>query len=312
MPGASYFPASYDRTTKVISTMVCVLMLGVALISQSVLVCGVTLIALLVAYGLSPRGYVVANRTIQIKRLLKDVSISLEGAREIRVAGCDDLKGCFRLWGSGGFFGYYGLFRTSTLGNCTWYVTARQRPVILLTETKTVFFSPDDANGFLAAVRSEVPLLERPATPTAIGPVSRTGMWIGLGVGAVTLALVAAALMYSPGPPKYTLGDDTLAIHDRFYAFTLRAADADVNGIRVVDVRWDPEWHITARTNGFSNAHYHSGWYKVASGAKVRMYRADATQLVLIPPKAAGPPVLLEVEDPDAFAAELRRRWRKP
>jgi hypothetical protein len=311
MPG-TWFPASYDRTTRIISAMACVLILGVALVSRNVLVGGVALIALLVSYGLSPRGYVIANRTITVKRLLKDVEISLEGAREIRVAGCDDLKGCFRLWGSGGLFGYYGLFRTSRLGNCTWYVTARQRPVILVTETKTILLSPDDVDGFLAVMRSEVPMLQQPAAPTAIGPVSRTGMWIGLGVGAAALALVAAALMYSPGPPKFTLGDDTLAIHDRFYAFTLHAADADVSGIRVVDVRRDPEWHITARTNGFSNAHYHSGWYKVASGAKVRMYRADATRLVLIPPKAAGPPVLLEVEDPEAFAAELHRRWGNP
>ncbi|MCE5311503.1 MAG: PH domain-containing protein [Acidobacteriales bacterium] len=311
MPDA-WFPASYDRTTKIISTMVCVLILGIAIISRNAVVGAVGLATILVSYGLSPRGYAIANRTITVKRLLKDIEISLEGAREIRAAGRDDLKGCFRLWGSGGLFGYYGLFRTSRLGNCTWYVTARHRPVILVTETKTILLSPDDVDGFLAAMRSEVPMLQQPATPTAIGPVSRTGMWIGLGVGAAVLTLVAAAMTYSPGPPKFTLSDDTLAIHDRFYAFTLHAADADVSGIRVIDVRRDPEWHITARTNGFSNAHYHSGWYRVASGAKVRMYRADATRLVLIPPAAAGAPLLLEAEDPDAFAAELRRRWGKP
>jgi hypothetical protein len=199
------------------------------------------------------------------------------------------MRGGFRLWGSGGLFGYYGLFWTSRLGKCTWYVTSRKRPVVVIAESKTTLFSPDDADGFLAAIRAEVPLPVQPTPGAPVEEASHAGLWVGIGVGVVTLAIVAAAFLYSPGPPKYTLGPDSLAIHDRFYAVTLRASQVDVGRIRVVDARHDPEWRPTSRTNGYANAHYKSGWFRVASGAKVRMYRADATRLVLIRTRLVNP-----------------------
>ena len=59
-----------------------------------------------------------------------------------------------RLWGNGGLFGYYGLFTTSRLGKCTWYVTSRSKAVVVVTDAKTTLFSPDDPASFIAAVRS--------------------------------------------------------------------------------------------------------------------------------------------------------------
>ena len=129
--------------------------------------------------------------------------------------------------------------------------------------------------------------------------------------GAVLFLVLAAAgfaLVYSPGAPGYSLTRDTLSIHDRFYPVTLRADAVDVGGIRIVDVA-DPEWRPIARTNGFSNRHYHSGWYRLAGGRLVRLYRADSQKLVLLPPKGSGTAVLLEVPDPARFIAGLQREW---
>lgn len=77
--------------------------------------------------------------------------ISLEGLREARRANADDMQGAIRLWGSGGFFGYYGLFRTSRLGRCWWYVTNRRNLVVVIAG-QTALFSPDDVDGFLASL----------------------------------------------------------------------------------------------------------------------------------------------------------------
>jgi hypothetical protein len=288
MPGAS-FPVSYDRTTKIISVFVCALLLGIVLITGNAVAGCISLLVVVFAYGYSPRGYTIASRSIAVKRLFTTAHVSLEGAREARLATADDMRGAFRLWGSGGLFGYYGLFWTSRLGKCTWYVTSRKRPVVVIAESKTTLFSPDDADGFLAAIRAEVPLPVQPTPGAPVEEASHAGLWVGIGVGVVTLAIVAAAFLYSPGPPKYTLGPDSLAIHDRFYAVTLRASQVDVGRIRVVDARHDPEWRPTSRTNGYANAHYKSGWFRVASGAKVRMYRADATRLVLIRTRLVNP-----------------------
>jgi hypothetical protein len=80
----------------------------------------------------------------------------------------------------------------------------------------------------------------------------------------------------------------------------------------VVDFDVDREWRPTERTNGFGNAHYHSGQFRVAGGQTVCLYRADGRRLVLLPPNGDGMAVLLEAQDPDKFAAEVRRLWTSP
>jgi hypothetical protein len=50
----------------------------------------------------------------------------------------------------------------------------------------------------------------------------------------------------------------------------------------------------------------------VASGKTVRLYRADGTRLVLLPPKGDGAAVLLETREPEKFVVEMRRKWAGP
>jgi len=64
-----------------------------------------------------------------------------------------------------------------------------------------------------------------------------------------------------------------------------------------------------ARVCGFANAHYHSEWFKVAGGEKVRVYWADGRFLVPIPPKAKGAPVLMEVNQPESFIQMAWQAW---
>jgi hypothetical protein len=207
-------------------------------------------------------------------------------------------------------FGYYGLFRTSEFGKCWWYVTNRQNTVVVITDEKTALFSPDDVDGFLAAIRAPVQVPERPVGHRDLrAGGSSAGMWIGVAIGAVSLVLVAFAFLYSPGPPSYTLTADALTIHDRFYPVTLSAAGVDVARVKLVDISVDREWRPTMRTNGFANSHYRSGWFRVANGQKVRLYRADGTRLLLLPPKGDGAAVLMEVKYPEQFLDELRRQW---
>ena len=83
----------------------------------------------------------------------------------------------------------------------------------------------------------------------------------------------------------------------------------DIEHIRLIDVGADADWRpSSARTNGFANAHYRSGRFRVASGKTVRMYRADSTHLVLLPPKGDGTAVLLEAADPEKLMREVRQR----
>lgn len=312
--GAQSFSASYDRATKIITVVVCVFLASIGIFTKIFAVAALGLLVIAACYAYSPRGYAVEGRSIIVKRLIGRVRIPLEGIREIRAATADDLRGALRLWGNGGVFGYYGLFRTAKLGRCTWYITNRAKAVVLVTGTKTAVLSPDDVDGFLAAVRAEAP--QMPSTPFtgAIEPRGGGLAWIGGVVAVLALAAVAFGFLYSPGPPGLTLTSDALAIHDRFYPVTLRAADVDVAHIKVVDLSIDKEWQPTRRTNGFANSHYRSGWFQVANGQKVRLYVAGGRRLVLLPPNGGGAAVLVEVPEPEKFVEEVQRalggRWK--
>ncbi len=298
------FSASYDTTTKVISGAVPVVFLAIVVATHSVVAGCLCALILIGAYAWSPRGYAVSGGCIEVNRLIGNARIPLDGIRQARRATADDFRGCIRLFGNGGLFGYYGLFRTSKLGKSTWYVTNRGKAVVVVTGAKTALFSPDDVEGFIAAIGA-------PAAAVSViqDGGSRPGTLIGVAIGIVAAAVAAFAMLYSPGPPSYTLTPESLTIHDRFYPVTLNAASVDVEHVRVIDLDVDREWRPTERTNGFANSYYRSGWFRVASGKTVRMYRAGGTRLVLLPPKGDGAAVLLETREPKRFVVEVREKW---
>ncbi len=303
--------APYDTTTKVTTAAICVLFVVLYLAVHVIPILVISAAIIIVSYLYSPRGYAISDGAIVIKRLVGNVRLPLEAVRESRRTTAEDLSGTLKLWGNGGLFGYYGLFRTSKLGKCSWYVTNRGNTVVVVTAAKTAIFSPDDVDGFLAAIQAAAP-----AMGGASGDATRSegrgipvGAMAGIVIGTSALALVAVALLYSPGPPRYDLTPRTLRIHDRFYPVTLQAGEVDVANVRVVDLTMDKEWRPTMLTNGFANAHYRSGWFRVANGQTVRIYRADGLRLVLLPPKSNGAAVLIEVKDPDQFAREVREEW---
>jgi hypothetical protein len=106
-----------------------------------------------------------------------------------------------------------------------------------------------------------------------------------------------------------TLTFAALTIHDRFYPVTLQSDAVEVSQIRLVDLATDPDWRPTRRTNGFANSHYQSGWFRVANGQKVRLYRAGGGGAVLFPPKTGGTAVLYQAANPEEFMNEVRASW---
>ena len=308
------FSCSYDSMAKTISVVVTVTLALVAILTRNPFVAGLGTALVLLTFAWSPRGYTVDGQTLLVHRLSGSVRIPLQEIRELRAGAADDFQGAVRLFGNGGLFGYYGLFQTATLGKSTWYVTNRDRAVVIVTSTKTFVVSPDDVEGFLATVRSvvRVPVAASGSAVQTV-PVRRnfTGVLAAVAIALVVLAIAAFATLYSPGPPGYTLTPQALTIHDRFYPVTLHAGEVDVAGVRVVNLDTDTEWRLTARTNGFANAHYHSGQFRAANGQSVRLYWADGRRLVLLPPKGSGTPVLLQTADPDSFIAEVKRQWRQ-
>ncbi|HWC98797.1 MAG TPA: PH domain-containing protein [Candidatus Sulfopaludibacter sp.] len=306
---------SYDSTAKVITIATFAILGVVAAASQSMVALGIAAVILVLSYAWSPRGYRIEGRSILVERLLGTARLALEDVREVRQAAGDDLDGCIRLFGNGGVFGYYGLFRTAKLGKTTWYVTDRSKIVVVVTGAKTALFSPDDVEGFLAGVRGSAPVtgnVERPVLSDGLRrtacSANTTVMLVGGALGMVALLVVAVALLYAPGPPSYTLTNDSLTIHDRFYPLTVYASGVDVSGIRIVDLEVNTSWRPVERTNGFANSHYQSGSFRLANGDIVRLYRAGGRQLVLLPAKGGGPTVMIQAEN---LIPSLRQAWGK-
>lgn len=305
MSGSLDFPAKYDNTARGVSIAVAVLLGSVVVATHSPIFAIPLLLIVVVSYVLAPQGYAVADGFLVVRRVAGNIRIPLNDIRSIHAADSGDLTGSIRLWGSGGLFGYYGLYRTPGIGVCRWYVTDRSRPVFV-TAGKTYVVSPLDTDAFIAALPSGAADL----TTVAESNLQRNlGRYIGLAIGGVAIALVTATLLYAPGPPGYTLTPDSLTIHDRIYPVTLKPDGIDIPAIRTVSIDGDSPWRPVMRTNGFANVHYHAGWFRDAGGQKVRMYRADGHQLVLLPPKGDGTPVLYEAKDPPAFIQQLRTAW---
>ena len=308
------FPASYDFTTRIVSAVVLLVLIAAAVFTQSAVVAGLAVLLMAVCYAYSPRSYTIADRSIVVNRLIGNVTIPLDGVREVRPVSRQELRGCLRLWGSGGLFGYYGIFQMPRLGRAAWYLTNRDNSVAVVSAAKTALFSPDDVDNFMAAIQAAVPVSQTSTEVDATqirssrsaGFVARV---VGATIGLAVIAFVAFAFLYSPGLPAYTLTPDALVIHDRFYPVTVSASSVDVDHIRVVDLAADSEWRPTARTNGFANSHYHSGWFRLANGQKIRVYVANGTRLVLLPPQGDGVPILFEARDPDKFVTDLRQEW---
>jgi Bacterial PH domain len=306
------FRASWDRTTRIISAVVCLGLLAIVFGVHNAILTVLSVMVLFIAAAWSPQAYALNGQFILVRRKVGTVRIPLAAVREVRRADGEDLRGCIRLWGSGGLFGYYGVFSTPKLGRSTWYVTNRSNIVVLVTDAKTVLLSPDDVSGFLDAVRAAAtPPSTAAGIEAGLSPAPRraSGKWIGLGIALAAAGLVTAAMLYSPGAPGYTLTSDTLAIHDRFYPVTLPASAVDLSGVRIVDLHQNTGWLPVRRTDGFANPFYESGWFQVANGDKVRLYRAGGARVVLLPPRGAGPAVLYQAADPDAFVEQLRGEW---
>lgn len=146
------FSAPFDTLTKVLSIVLMVIVIGVTGWTRNMAIIGFGLVAIALAYAWSPGGYTVRNGELIVHRLIGNVTIPLTGLREVRRAEPGELLRALRLWGSGGAFGYYGLFQMWKVGRATWYVTTRANAIVVITATKNVVVSPGDVDGFLAVV----------------------------------------------------------------------------------------------------------------------------------------------------------------
>ena len=109
------------------------------------------IIILVITYGFSPKGYAFEDRKLVIYRPFQNKFYSTEDILNVSFVDRKELKNSLRVFGVGGLFGYFGLFRNSRYGTMIWYATRRDQFVVIeRSNGKTIVLSPNDPNSFVS------------------------------------------------------------------------------------------------------------------------------------------------------------------
>jgi hypothetical protein len=152
---------SFDRTTKVVSSLTCLLLISIILkfwfdddgFLISMIMTVVFAAILLLSYAWSPKQFETDALNITIRKMWNPIIIPRETIIESRLIEADDISGSVRLMGSGGLFGYYGKFNNSKLKTYNLQAGNRVNLVLLKTTKKTYVLTPDNREAFLKDVQ---------------------------------------------------------------------------------------------------------------------------------------------------------------
>lgn len=154
------YKASLDKTAIIITIFVAVLF-AVIIGGQYVVIkdhgrstpmytTTACLLIYFLAFAFRPIKYIVTADELIVHRLVFDVHIRRAEIKSVDLMDRQKMKGSFRIAGSGGLFGYYGGFANFSFGFMRWYMTRKDRPVLVKTrDNKKILFSPDDPAKFV-------------------------------------------------------------------------------------------------------------------------------------------------------------------
>lgn len=147
------FDSPWNGTAKIVTNLVFIIGFGLAIVNPLV---GGPLMLVLLVFGLLLwiRGIHVGDGRLRISTPLWKKSYDLK--RLTRIAAIPyGTYGSFRLIASGGFFGYFGLFRSASLGNFSSFITDPENAVMLDFLDVRIVVSPRDPIKFVTTVENE-------------------------------------------------------------------------------------------------------------------------------------------------------------
>jgi hypothetical protein len=121
---------------------------------------------------------------------------------------------------------------------------------------------------------------------------------LGLGGFLVTLAFFGSRIA------TLEVSIEGLRVHGDVYGRFIARRSLQVTSARVLDQRTEPSYAPTERTNGTGLPNYHSGWFRLASGASALLFITDWNRAVLVP-TTENFDLLVSPADPPAFLAAL-------
>lgn len=159
------FTTSLDKFNKI--TTSAVLILVVVIIGFAVYLTGqsdpeilwITIIPIvlicLITYSFRPNNYTISDDKLLIHRLVGDIEIMRNSIKSVEIIDEVKVLNSIRTFGSGGFFGNFGKFWNSELGKMTWYVTRKDKFVmVIINDENKIILTPDEPEEFVTALSS--------------------------------------------------------------------------------------------------------------------------------------------------------------
>ncbi|MEW5950654.1 MAG: PH domain-containing protein [Elusimicrobiota bacterium] len=122
--------------------------------SVALFVFSIMIITSLLTWLFSPVSYQITETKINILRPIKNIEIELSKIKEIRKIEKEDLKGAIRLFGSGGLYGFFGLFYKKGFGKFYAYCS-NPSDLVLIKSDKLFLISPSQPEVFISYVKEK-------------------------------------------------------------------------------------------------------------------------------------------------------------
>lgn len=154
---------SLDRFTKLTTVLACCIVMVVVLVQFMLYKSGaaqqmpmpLTILMVLgfVSFWLfAPQGYEVTGEDLVIVRMARNKVIARTQVQRVERVEENNMRGTMRLFGAGGFFGYFGTFTNTRYGRMTYYATRRSNYVLVtLVSGRKLILTPDDPDALVAA-----------------------------------------------------------------------------------------------------------------------------------------------------------------
>lgn len=101
-----------------------------------------------------PLGYTIDLDHVAVERKIGKFFIPRTEIEQAVLVTDKDLGRTWRMAGNGGVFGYTGWYKTASFGTIRWFVTSREKYVMIVMQSgKKYLLSPDDPKGFIDSIR---------------------------------------------------------------------------------------------------------------------------------------------------------------
>lgn len=158
------FTTSLDKFNKITTIIVSAILFVVLILVFFVIppdgqnvaksVSAIPIIAFIVVYLLRPNDYSVSADKLLIHRIINNVEIDRNTIQSVQEIDESQVANSLRTFGVGGFFGSFGKFWNSKLGNMTWFVTRKNNFVLVETkDQKKIILTPDKPEEFVASFK---------------------------------------------------------------------------------------------------------------------------------------------------------------